>query len=322
MVVMSRSRHPRPWLLVSLWVALLAGAMVTGACASTTTQRSTTGITASSSTTATTAALSTSSSDAAFSTFAAPEPGQPLLALVVDVIDGDTMVVVLHLGEGLREEVRLTGIDAPESGEVFADSATRALERLTSEKGFDVWLEIGDEMRDQYGRLLAYAFQFDDSTGKGPFINAELLRRGLATVFTVEPNTKYGDALQQAQEEAQTARTGIWAAAKPSPLEIVRVEYDPPGDDTLDLNGEYIVFRVLTAGDLRGYAVEDESGKHFGFPSRVYQRGQIITLHSDHGTDTSADLYWGVSGSAIWNNGGDTVKLLDPQGHIVASHNY
>jgi endonuclease YncB( thermonuclease family) len=49
------------------------------------------------------------------------------------------------LGEGLREEVRLIGIDSPE--------ATRALENMTYDP--EVRLEIGEEMRDQYGRLLA-----------------------------------------------------------------------------------------------------------------------------------------------------------------------
>jgi competence protein ComEC len=153
-------------------------------------------------------------------------------------------------------------------------------------------------------------------------VNAELLRLGLATVFVVQPNVKYRGVLQLAQDEAQDAPAGMRAAATPSPLEIVRVEYDPPGDDTRDLNSEFIVFRVLVAGNLGGYAVEDESGKRFDFPGRVYQRGQTITLHSGRGTNTATDLYWGVSGSAIWNNGGDTVKVLGPRGHIVASYSY
>jgi competence protein ComEC len=100
------------------------------------------------------------------------------------------------------------------------------------------------------------------------------------------------------------------------------VEHDPPGNDTLDLNAEYIVFRVLAAGNLGGYAVEDESSKRFDLPSRVHQKGQTIRLHSGRGTKTVSDLYWGVSGSAIWNNGGDTVKVLGPQGRIVANVAY
>ena len=249
-----------------------------------------------------------------------PEPQTIVPAEVFDVIDGDSLVVVLHLGEGQREEVRLIGIDAPEAGEPFADEARTALAAFTRDP--EVRLEIGAEMRDQYGRLLAYVFAGADPASPDVLINAELLRRGLATVYTVPPNVEYLDRLQQAQDEAKAAGAGMWAPAKASPLKIARAEYDPPGDDTLNLNQEYIVFQVLVAGSLRGYAVEDESGRRFDFPDRVFQTGQTITLHSGRGTDTAIDLYWGVSGSAIWNNDGDTVKVLDPQGHIVESYNY
>lgn len=34
-----------------------------------------------------------------------------------------------------------------------------------------------------------------------------------------------------------------------------------------------------------------------------------------------ADPFWGAS-PAIWNNDGDTVKVLDPQGHVVTSYSY
>jgi micrococcal nuclease len=244
-----------------------------------------------------------------------PEPQTIVHAQVFDVIDGDTLVVVLHLGEGQREEVRLIGIDAPEAGEPFADEATTALGALTRDP--EVRLDIGAEMRDQYGRLLAYVFARADPTSPDVLINAELLRQGLATVYTVPPNVEYLDKLQQAQDEAQVTGAGMWAAAEASPLKIAQVEYDPPGDDTLDLDREYIVFQVLGAGSLHGYAVEDESGKRFDFPDRVYQKGQTITLHSGQGTDTTTDLYWGASGSAIWNNDSDTVKVLDPRGFIV-----
>ena len=108
----------------------------------------------------------------------------------------------------------------------------------------------------------------------------------------------------------------------PSPLRIVTVNYNPPGDDTLDLNQEYVVFRVLGTTSLKGYAVEDESGHRFDFPDRIFKKGLDLTLHSGKGTDTETDLYWGATDAAIWNNGGDTVKLLDPQGHIVESYPY
>jgi endonuclease YncB( thermonuclease family) len=247
--------------------------------------------------------------------------GEDVRALVLKVVDGDTLQVRILGGDpqgtaaGAIEDLRLIGIDAPESGEDFSSAATAALSTLCA--GAEVSLQQDEETRDQYGRLLAYVFLEDET-----FVNAQMLRLGLATIFTVAPNVEFVPEFQAAQEVAQTAKAGIWAAAKPSPLEIVEVRYDPPGDDTLDLNQEYIVFKVVLAGNLRGYSVEDESGKRFDFPSRAYLNGQTIILHSGKGANTSADLYWGVSGSAIWNNSGDTVKVLDPQGHIVATYAY
>ena len=68
--------------------------------------------------------------------------------------------------------------------------------------------------------------------------------------------------------------------------------------------------------------MEDQSGHRYEFPDRVFQAGQVFKLHTGQGTDTQTDLYWGATGSAIWNNDGDTVKVVDPQGHVVTSYSY
>jgi hypothetical protein len=107
-----------------------------------------------------------------------------------------------------------------------------------------------------------------------------------------------------------------------SPLEIVTVRYDAPGNDNNNLNEEYIVFKLLTSGSLFGYAVEDEYGHRYDFPDLTFDEGQTFTLHSGEGTDSQSDLYWGASGSAIWNNDSDTVKIIDPQGQVVESRDY
>jgi micrococcal nuclease len=247
--------------------------------------------------------------------------GEDARATVLKVVDGDTLQVSIMGGSfpgttaGATEELRIIGIDAPEKGEDFSAAATAALERLVGSQ--EIELDADQDARDQYGRLLAYVFLED-----GTFVDAEMLRQGLATLYIVPPNERFTDKLEQAQTDAQDAHRGIWAATKPSPVEIVTVRYNPPGDDNQELNEEYVVFRVTVAGDLKGYAVEDESGKHFDFPSHVYQKGQTVTLHSGQGTNTAADVYWGFTTSAVWNNGGDTVKVLDPQGHIVKSYTY
>jgi micrococcal nuclease len=230
---------------------------------------------------------------------------------LVDVVDGDTIVLDLA---GEQEEVRLIGIDTPEAGEDFADEATAALKAILGTGA--IRLEEDVEERDQYGRLLAYVWV------SSTLVNAELLRQGLATLYTVPPNVKYVEVLQAAQDEAEAAQSGVWGEPTETPVRIIRVEYDAPGDDSLNLNEEYITFKVLVSGTLLGYSVEDQTGHRYRFPDQVFNKGDVVKLHSGAGVDSQTDLYWGASGAAIWNNSGDTVKVLDPQDQIVETYDY
>lgn len=233
-------------------------------------------------------------------------------ARVVSVVDGDT-IVVADSG-GAEDEVRLIGIDTPETGEKFSQEAADALEGLV---GYAVvWLETDVEIRDQYDRLLAYVWVDDAMANEG------LLRQGLGTVYTLPPNVKYVERFQAAQDEAEATESGVWGSASDSPLRIVAVEYDAPGDDSLNLNEEYIAFEVLVSGTLAGYSVEDETGHRYQIADCVFQKGDVFKLHSGEGADTESDLYWGAHGAAIWNNDGDMVKVLDSQDKIVESYDY
>jgi len=75
-----------------------------------------------------------------------------------------------------------------------------------------VRLEQDGVARDVYNRRLAYVH-----TGDGVFVNAALLRDGLARVSARLPLTRL-DELKRAEEEAQTFRRGIWGSAPSIPL--------------------------------------------------------------------------------------------------------
>lgn len=214
----------------------------------------------------------------------------------------------------MDESIRLIGFDAPEAGEPFSAEAAAALEGLVA--GETVRLEFDAEERDQYGRLLAYVWVGTK------MVNVEILRQGVATVYTVPPNVKYVDVLTAAQDEAQAGGLGIWGGPSDSPVEISRLHPNAEGDDNFNLNDEWVEFWVPVAGTLRGYSVEDESGHRYEFPDRIFEAGQVVKLHTGSGSDSQTDLYWGMTGSAVWNNGGDTVKVLDPQGHVALSKSY
>ena len=138
-----------------------------------------------------------------------PFPTAPVtsssLVLVRSVVDGDT-IDVANVGR-----VRLLGIDAPELGRGFDTSAPfgrEARERLT-QLVLHRWVRLEQEgaTRDVYSRHLAYVV-----TGDGVFVNAVLVREGLARVSARAPLTRLTE-LQRAEADAQAFRRGMWGGA-------------------------------------------------------------------------------------------------------------
>jgi micrococcal nuclease len=127
-------------------------------------------------------------------------------ALVAGVVDGDT--VILDSGP----KVRLLGIDAPEleregqPADFLAHKAKRVLTDLA--QGQQVRLEYDQLRYDRYGRTLAFLFLPD-----GANLSRELVRQGLAHVYTVPPNMLFREELLAAQREAIEARRGVWLKA-------------------------------------------------------------------------------------------------------------
>jgi micrococcal nuclease len=71
-----------------------------------------------------------------------------------------------------------------------------------------VRLRTDVERRDRYGRLLAYVYRASD----GLFVNAELVRRGFATVLTVPPNVAHAGQFLRLGRAARAAGRGLWSA--------------------------------------------------------------------------------------------------------------
>lgn len=129
-------------------------------------------------------------------------------ATVVHVADGDTIVVDL----GPRtEKVRILGADTPEvvdprkPVQCFGPEASAYTKRRLA-PGTRVTLETDAEVRDKYGRLLAYVYvggvRYDD----------ELLRLGYARLLIIPPNGVHARAMLQAQLDARAHGRGLWAA--------------------------------------------------------------------------------------------------------------
>jgi micrococcal nuclease len=128
----------------------------------------------------------------------------------VRVVDGDT-VVLAALGR-----VRLIGVDTPEVHgrvECFGREASRVARELLP-RGAAVQVTFDVERRDRYSRALAYV------RSDGRFVNAELVRRGVATPLTIPPNVRHEELFRRLAREARQGERGLWAAsacAEPAP---------------------------------------------------------------------------------------------------------
>lgn len=106
-------------------------------------------------------------------------------------------------------------------------------------------------------------------------------------------------------------------------LELVAINEDAPDEDLEDPQ-ENVVFENVgdSALDLTGYTVSDAKSKQYQFDGLTLQPGAQVTLYSGTGDDTETERYWGRTGSAIWNNSGDTVKVVDDTGTTVIDESY
>lgn len=134
------------------------------------------------------------------------EPGPS--AQVVEVVDGDTVVL------DDRSEVRLVGLQAPKlplgrpnfPTWPLAAEAKAALEAMAG--GRRVQLRFGGARMDRHGRHLAHLFLGEgDDAG---WVQGEMLRRGMARVYTFPDNRARVPEMLALEREARAARRGIW----------------------------------------------------------------------------------------------------------------
>lgn len=139
------------------------------------------------------------------------EEREKLAGIVVRIVDGDTVHV--RLGERV-EKVRYIGIDTPEThhparGEEPGGRAATAVNgRLVGDRV--VRLEPDVQLRDRYGRLLAYVW-VTRPDGAELMVNAELVRLGYAQVLTVPPNVRHAELFRKLATEARENHRGLWA---------------------------------------------------------------------------------------------------------------
>jgi len=130
-------------------------------------------------------------------------------AIVLRVIDGDTIEV--DRGHGL-ERVRYIGIDTPETVDPsrpvawMGPEASKANAALV--EGRTVFLERDVSETDRYGRLLRYVWI--EAPSGWLLVNLALVAAGFAQVSTYPPDVRYVELFLAAQAEARAAERGLW----------------------------------------------------------------------------------------------------------------
>jgi len=140
--------------------------------------------------------------------------GKTETATVVKITDGDTIRV--DRGHG-SEPLRYIGMNAPEPNQPGGTEATAANAVLVS-VGTEVVLERDVSNVDKYDRLLRYVWLHDGDSWL--LVNLELVQAGVARAVAYPPDTKYQEALAEAQTAAKVSKLGVWgfvAAPTPAP---------------------------------------------------------------------------------------------------------
>jgi endonuclease YncB( thermonuclease family) len=217
-------------------------------------------------------------------------------AIVEDVKDGDTLTLD-HRISGANE-VRLVGIQAPKLGRPnrnmpawpLAEDAKRALAELSI--GKHVRLVVGARGTDRHGRLLAHVFRQD-----GGWLQGEMLRQGMARVYTFPDNRARAQEMLALEREARAAGTGIWA----HPFYAVRSASDVA---SLADGFQLVEGRVLRAASVSG-RVFLNFGPDWKTDFTVAVQREFVPLFAEAGLDLN-----GLSGRRVrvrgwvsWANG-------------------
>lgn len=124
---------------------------------------------------------------------------------VLDISDGDTIVVLLH---DKKTKIRLYGIDAPEGKQEYGKEATKALQSFLSDHKI---VSIKPITKDHHKRIVGMVFV------DGRNINEAMVKGGWAWMFRKYCDLPLCDDWGRIEEQARKARLGLWQAPNPVP---------------------------------------------------------------------------------------------------------
>lgn len=135
-------------------------------------------------------------------------------ARLLRVFDADTILV--QMADGVREKVRLLGVDAPEvqgyrDAEAGGEEAKARAQALLGAGPLQLETDKTADGRDRYGRLLCYVRLPD-----GRDLGRTLIEEGYARAYRRFTYRRSKDYLS-AETQARSAGRGLWAEGKKGP---------------------------------------------------------------------------------------------------------
>lgn len=127
-------------------------------------------------------------------------------ATVVDVIDGETIVVEK---DGIQQTVRYLGIDVPTGDSCYAAESTEANRGIVA--GQTVKIERQATDVDAQGNWVRDVWVQTDE-GQYALVAHQLVTTGAATADISEPNTRFSSWLRSADAVAQAEGRGLWGS--------------------------------------------------------------------------------------------------------------
>jgi micrococcal nuclease len=247
------------------------------------------------------------------------------VATVVRVRDGDT--IVIDIASLTNVPVRLLGVDTPEDVDprkpvqYFSLQAAAFTKRMLTDKR--VYLTYGKNKYGIFHRMLAYVWL---KTPKGyVMFNALLIINGYGKYYPKYKFRKdYMVLFDKFQQYAQTHELGMWKqpkmVGKADALQIIDVHYNG--------KGEYVQIKNVShkVVNLRGWKITSVPAdkQTYIFPDISLKPGESVYVHS--GRNAGAEQLDGINliwtRAYMWNNKGDTCKLINSRGKVVDEFSY